>query len=206
MTSKLQHCPLTHSWLRQSSAWHNQLNPWQKVPSWVEDTACNAANFASAPPKSASRDWSAEAPQVWVSIPMPLNQTKQQPGGKIMMERDSKTSKQGLSVTECWGSFICLSIAPSIKFPYQYLSGSRVCFSEVYFYFRCQCKGKDMTLAILSKYSEPNSHLPTASHQTLVSHLLSPVNASYKRWSAYTCPPLVRGRNWANGLSWIAPG
>ena len=37
-------------------------------------------------------------------------------------------------------------------------------------------------------------------------HLLSPVNASYKRWSAYTCPPLIRGRNWANGLSWIAPG
>ena len=69
------------------------------VSSWAEDTSCDDANFALAPPKSASKDWSAEAPQVWVSIPMPLNQTKQQPGGKIMMERDSKTSKQGSSVT-----------------------------------------------------------------------------------------------------------
>ena len=67
-TSKSQRCLLTHSQLRQSSAWCSQLNPWQKVPSWVEDTTCNIANFASAPLKSTSRDWSAEAPQVWVSI------------------------------------------------------------------------------------------------------------------------------------------
>ena len=40
--------------------------------------------------------------------------------------------------------------------------------------------------------------------ESAIAHLLRPVNASYKRWSAYTCPPLVRGRNWANGLSWIA--
>ena len=46
------------------------------VSSWAEDTLCDDANFALAPPKSASKDWSAEAPQVWVSIQSPLNQTK----------------------------------------------------------------------------------------------------------------------------------
>ena len=46
------------------------------VSSWAEDTLCDDANFALAPPKSASKDWSAEALQVWVSIQSPLNQTK----------------------------------------------------------------------------------------------------------------------------------
>ena len=37
---------------------------------------CDIANFTPAPPKSTSRDWSAEVPQVWVSIQSPFNQTK----------------------------------------------------------------------------------------------------------------------------------
>ena len=46
------------------------------VSSWAEDTSCNDANFALAPPKSASKDWSAEALQVWVSIQYRYDQTK----------------------------------------------------------------------------------------------------------------------------------
>ena len=46
------------------------------VSSWAEDTSCDDANFALAPPKSASKDWSAKAPQVWVSIQHRYNQTK----------------------------------------------------------------------------------------------------------------------------------
>ena len=75
-TSKSQHCLLTHSHLRQSSARRNQLSPWQKVSSWAEDTTCDVANFTPAPPKSTSRDWSAEALQVWVSIQHHYDQTK----------------------------------------------------------------------------------------------------------------------------------
>ena len=85
-TSKSRHCPLTHSRLRWSSAWCNHLNPWQKVLSWVEDTTCDIANFTSAPLKSASRDWSAKVPQVWVNIQHHYNQTKPNLGGSNLTD------------------------------------------------------------------------------------------------------------------------
>ena len=46
------------------------------MSSWAEDTSCDDANFALAPPKSASKDWGAEALQVWVSIQHHYDQTK----------------------------------------------------------------------------------------------------------------------------------
>lgn len=51
----------------------------------------------------------------------------------------------------------------------QYCIDGKHRFGKVYFYFRCRSQGQEMTLAVVSMYSEPNPILLAASHGTFVS-------------------------------------
>ena len=51
----------------------------------------------------------------------------------------------------------------------QYRSDGQPRFGEVHFYFRCQHQERQMTLALVSAYSEPNQRLLEVSHGTFAS-------------------------------------
>ncbi|KAF9470601.1 hypothetical protein BDN70DRAFT_939565 [Pholiota conissans] len=51
----------------------------------------------------------------------------------------------------------------------KYRSGDKLHIGEVYYYFRCRIHGQEKVLAVVSKYSEPDSDLLAVSHGTFLS-------------------------------------